>query len=253
MVWFTAAAQRSFAILCQISRDFSVVTAVTVLALMSMKRTLFSISDGATLVLGLGALALAWLAWQNIRTPEPRVVTSTPVPEWSELVRVATWPIGRAGAAEHESVLLLEQDCRGCDGLLRAIDSLGRRNGTSVDVGYVFFERFGTKGALEVFVIAECANEQGLLSEYLNGLFAAADPARYGRASVRRLGLNETRLRDCGADPHVRAILQRQTMAARQLGLRQGPALLLDGFLFVAPISVRSLDSALSSAQGRKH
>jgi hypothetical protein len=100
---------------------------------------------------------------------------------------------------------------------------------------------------IDASTMAECANAQGHLAEYLSALFLADDPADYGTIAATDLHLDENRLNECMRRTDAQALVERHVMAGRQLGLRQAPAVLLDGFLISPPLTFRALDSAWSS------
>jgi hypothetical protein len=206
-------------------------------------------SDIATLVLGLGALSLAWLAWRKVHTPNDRLPVATAVPEWAELVRIATWPASeRPGTAPHTTIVFIEPNCRACDVLLGAIDSIERLNHVSSSLGYIYLVRPATPAdVVNAFVTAECVNEQGHLGEYIRGLVDASNAKAYASASEQLLPLDLPRLDKCRASAETRSIIERQAMAVGQLGIKQSPAILLDGFLLQPPFSIRSVDSAWSA------
>ncbi len=209
-----------------------------------------SISDVATLALAVGALAVAWIGWQNSRGRlTPRIPVPTAVPEWTELVRVASFEPPRVDpSGAHVFLVILEPSCPQCQAVRKAIDSLRLTARAAFQVGYLYFPRPAVhRGAFNASVLAECAREQGKLSAYLDGLLLTDNPVDYAAGTARRLDLNHTLLSKCMKGIASRSVVERHIMAARQLGLRQGPAVLLDGFLVRPPLSTRTLDSAWSS------
>jgi|SRR5712664_998525 len=161
----------------------------------STTRNTFLRSDIATLVLGIGAFAISWLAWQRTHTPNDKPVTSTPVSERAELVRIATWPVGvNVTTTKHAVIVIIGPNCRACAALLRGIDSLPRERHISSSTGYIYFARpQSSPDLINVFVTAECSNAQGRLNEYLQGLVLASDAALYATTSGRRLGVDSAR------------------------------------------------------------
>lgn len=202
--------------------------------------------DVLTVILAVGALAVAGSAWLNRRSTKPRIPTATPVPDWPGLVDVALWerpPIGAKGVGI--VLLFVEPGCKGCDSALRVIDSLRVATGTQFHVGYILFPRPAVRqGAISASIAAACAREQGRLRTYMDGFLRSVDPVAHAGRGPTGLDLNPEQLEECMKDSTARNLIERHVIAGRQLGIRKAPVALLNGFLLRPPITLRALDSA---------
>lgn len=207
-------------------------------------------SDFATVLIVSSALVTAALALRRqSRQSTGRVTASGPVPDWAEYRRVATWATDSAAGSDHEAIVFVEPGCAVCRSLLRILDSMAAAHRVTVAVGYLHYPRPAAfPGAVQIAAQSECARRQGLIRPFLELTFSARDSAQLAEA-VKRADLDLGQLRQCATDPMTLSLVDRHILIGRQLGIRSGGALLLDGMLIRAPVASLSIDSVL--AKGR--
>lgn len=205
------------------------------------------LSDVATLLIAVGALATAFRATRRPTPALPVPARRSQVPEWDELRRVALWPPSDTvrGAYSPVALAFVEPGCKACIAGIRILDSLTRIRGVRPQLGYLLFPRPSTfPGAFAAAVGAECASRTGHLQDYLDAMLAAGDSLDLVRRTAE-LHISRRQLSACANELAAVRVVERHLMAGRALGIQTGGVLLVGGVLVRTPIVATAIDSVL--------
>lgn len=207
-------------------------------------------STAVTVVLIVAALAAGAAALARpFRTSRETQLAIAPLPNWNELLATASGlpshlPTGRSVLIEFG-----EYDCEQCAPLSRLVDSISGRALKFVAVGYIHVSSDGHRDdAPPAALAAECANEQGRFRAYHSALRRSASLVTENilEGIAGDVGLDLQVFRRCLKNRATKPIVDRHTLAGRELGMRARQTFYLDG-VRVHPDSVlAAIDSAVA-------
>lgn len=204
------------------------------------------VSDLLTGVLASGSILIAGVALYRTfaNTNEPSHLRPSPTPEWSELVRIASWPGQKVPSSEsHVALVFVGMGCEECKHVPRLLDSLLTPRGVDLAIGYLHYPLPASfPGAFEASVGAECAVRTGKLSVYLERLYNAHSLTSL-RDNVTDLTAPGMSYSSCSSDPRSIQVVERHIVAGRQIGVTRTPTILIDGYLIGVPATPRAVDS----------
>lgn len=208
----------------------------------------FRSDHGLTLMFALSAFAAVAMAWRNSRMPTGRPLEMTQVPEWPELVRIASYAASTSSLKETGRIIVFVQPaCSECAAALRTLDTLIKAHPRYQDVGVIHTSHL-MPGSSNAVAVGECAQRQGRLIEFLDLPNASGNVRRTTPVSLE---VDSAELAACASDSATQALIRRQTLAARQLGFTALPAVLIDGFAVTDRLSFHVLDSAMTHVARR--
>lgn len=198
-----------------------------------MKKEL--LANLATGVLALCALVITGLVARRellgtSTSPAPQRLEEVVVPRWQEYAAEGR----REGPADAPVVMVVFSDfqCPACAALAASTDTLRSRLPDALAVVYRHFPLPNHSHAVEAARASDCAADQGRFGTFHDRLFAgqAAIGTRHWRDFAAEAGVGDLAAFDqCLAGAAPDAALQRDTIAARRLGVEVTPTVLING------------------------
>jgi protein-disulfide isomerase len=170
---------------------------------------------------------------RELLSPKPTVSHATKVSDWRNFASAGH----RMGPRDAPATIVVFSDfeCSYCGALTRQLVALRRQYPTEVAVIYRHFPLAFHRHALEAVRASECAAAQGKFDAFHDAVFAAQDSigiVPWEHFAALAGVTNLTAFHDCSSQTGPIPALASDTLAARRLGVRVTPTLMINEMRF---------------------
>jgi len=211
------------------------------------ERTQSLLLTGIALAIGVCAVYVTFL---RDGTPQPRHYKG-----WEAALPASHWLVGDSGAPV-KVLVLTDLQCPACRAFHSSVERLESEHQGEVSVWYLQHPLSYHLAAMPAARAAQCAGEVGQFRAFVDRVFQeqnSLDEARWG-ALAAEAGISDTaRISECARSDSIPREIEAGLRFGEAFELEGTPTVLLDGWEFPNPPSLREMELALEAlSQGRR-